>query len=202
MTTLPQDLPENYKEILSGKKSIKEKPTFIDMFCGCGGLTQGFVDAGYEVLFGVDHDEPSLSSYSKNFGEGKGVKVDLFNPDYLDRLESLVSQSSKKKIDVVVAGPPCQGFSLTGSRNFEDPRNQLYLSVFKVVEKFQPKAFLIENVKGMKFVHKPGERGIEQIIVNPDVVKTEKDIKKALTKRRKFLCYNPTLVTILLALEV
>lgn len=154
MTTLFEDLPENYKEIIEGKTSLKEKPTFIDMFCGCGGLSQGFVDAGYEALFGVDYDEPSLKSYSENFGEAKGVKIDLFDNHFLDKFESLVAKSDKGKIDVVVAGPPCQGFSLTGSRNFEDPRNQLYLSVFKVVEKFKPEAFLIENVKGMKTLYK------------------------------------------------
>lgn len=140
------------KNNINPKKMLKSKPTIIDMFCGCGGLSQGFKDAGFEVLFGIDHDSPSLATYENNFGEGKGVKIDLFSKDFLKNIAKEIDKY-KKDLDVVVAGPPCQGFSLTGPRNFDDPRNQLYLSVFGVVKKFQPKAFLIENVKGMKTLY-------------------------------------------------
>lgn len=122
------------------------------MFCGCGGLTSGFQDAGFELLFGIDNDLPSLNTYSHNFGQGRGVQIDLFDNNYLSQIENKVLEYSPT-LDMVVAGPPCQGFSLTGPRNFDDPRNQLYLSVFGVVEKFKPKAFLIENVKGMKTLY-------------------------------------------------
>lgn len=133
-------------------KNKVKKPTFIDMFCGCGGLSSGFQDAGFELLFGIDHDLPSLNTYSHNFGEGRGVAIDLFDKKYLNQIEKKVAENSST-LDMVVAGPPCQGFSLTGPRNFDDPRNQLYLSVFGVVKKFKPKAFLIENVKGMKTLY-------------------------------------------------
>ena len=148
-----KNIPPEYKAILNQRDVVGHRPTMIDMFCGCGGLSQGFYDAGYEVLFGIDHDKPSLATYDANFGPGKGLSIDLFSKDYLGEIERKVNESGGG-LDVVVAGPPCQGFSLTGSRNFDDPRNQLYLSVFEVVKKFRPKAFLIENVKGMKTLYK------------------------------------------------
>lgn len=122
------------------------------MFCGCGGLTAGFIDAGYELLFGIDHDLPSLKTYAHNFGSGRGAQIDLFDKNYLNHIDKKIKEYSDE-LDMVIAGPPCQGFSLTGPRNFDDPRNQLYLSVFGVVKKFKPKAFLIENVKGMKTLY-------------------------------------------------
>jgi DNA (cytosine-5)-methyltransferase 1 len=133
-------------------KNNNKKITFIDMFCGCGGMSVGFQDAGFELLFGVDHDKPSLDTYNHNFGKEKGVSLDLFSNNYLVQIERKIEKLDKT-IDVVVAGPPCQGFSLTGPRNFDDPRNQLYISVIGVVSKFKPKAFLIENVKGMKAMY-------------------------------------------------
>ena len=148
-----QKIPPEYSAIINQRERVASRPTMIDMFCGCGGLSQGFHDAGYEVLFGIDHDKPSLSTYDANFGHGKGASIDLFSKHFIDDIELKLKESANS-IDVVVAGPPCQGFSLTGSRNFDDPRNQLYLSVFEVVKKFKPKAFLIENVKGMKTLYK------------------------------------------------
>lgn len=132
------------------------------MFCGCGGISAGFQDAGYDLLFGIDHDLPSLNTYETNFGRGKAAFIDLFDAKYLELIEDRINQTGHK-LDVVVAGPPCQGFSLTGPRNFDDPRNQLYLSVFGVVEKFKPKAFLIENVKGMKAMY--GGSVVKEIIL-------------------------------------
>jgi len=132
--------------------SRNKKPTFIDMFCGCGGMSAGFKDAGFDLLFGIDHDKASLDTFNHNFGQGKGIAIDLFSRDHLKQIQKHLN-FNQTSIDVVVAGPPCQGFSLTGPRNFDDPRNQLYLSVIGVVKKFRPKAFLIENVKGMKTMY-------------------------------------------------
>jgi len=145
-------MPQSNNKSARQKKDLENMPTIVDMFCGCGGLSQGFQDAGFEVLFGIDHDAPSLSTYEHNFGEGKGVLIDLFSENFINQFSREINRYNKD-LDVVVAGPPCQGFSLTGPRNFDDPRNQLYLSVFSVVKKFKPKAFLIENVKGMKTMY-------------------------------------------------
>ena len=129
-----------------------DRPTVIDLFCGCGGLSKGFEDAGYRILLGIDHDEAALNTYNHNFRRSgaRGVSIDLFDREYIKQLRK---QLGGQAVDVIVGGPPCQGFSLTGPRNFDDERNRLYLAVFEAVEALKPKAFLIENVKGMKTLY-------------------------------------------------
>ena len=119
--------------------------TVLDLFSGCGGLSRGFMDAGYEVILGVDNDAASLSTFEKNHKSSKVLNLDLFNKNALKAIKKVVGD----KVDIIVGGPPCQGFSLTGTRNFDDKRNRLYLSFIDAVKEFKPKAFLIENVPGL-----------------------------------------------------
>jgi DNA (cytosine-5)-methyltransferase 1 len=128
----------------------RNKPTFIDLFSGCGGLSAGFVDAGYDLVAGVDNDQAALKTFGKNFGAKKALLADLSKEDYIEDVANLLGG---RALDVIVAGPPCQGFSLTGPRRFDDERNRLYLGVFAAVKRFKPRAFLIENVKGMKTLY-------------------------------------------------
>jgi DNA (cytosine-5)-methyltransferase 1 len=123
----------------------------IDLFSGCGGLSLGFQLAGFNVLLGVDNDAAALKTFEKNHINSIARNIDLSSPQAMDEIKSLVKD---KKIDVIVAGPPCQGFSLTGPRKFDDPRNKLFLSVIKAVKTFSPKAFVIENVPGMATLYK------------------------------------------------
>jgi len=132
----------------------------IDLFCGAGGLSLGFKDANYNLLCGVDFDKPSLETYSKNFKNSKAIEADLF--DEKSSLKKIEDEINNKTVDVIIAGPPCQGFSLTGSRNLEDSRNKLYLAVVHFVKYFKPKAFLIENVPGICNLYKGKVK--EQII--------------------------------------
>ncbi|MBS4196454.1 DNA cytosine methyltransferase [Lederbergia citri] len=120
--------------------------TVLDLFCGCGGLSQGFIDAGYNVLLGVDFDKAALTTYKKNHKNSDVLFADLSNAESMEEIEKKLNG---KNADVIIGGPPCQGFSLTGSRNINDTRNKLYLAVVKAVKKFEPKAFLIENVPGI-----------------------------------------------------
>lgn len=124
----------------------------IDLFCGAGGLSLGFKDAGFNVLAGIDVDDAALNTYQANLGGALGLNEDLFNPE--DALKDIDSKINGKKIDMVIAGPPCQGFSLTGSRDLKDTRNKLYLAVVKIVQHYNPSAFLIENVPGMATLYK------------------------------------------------
>ena len=121
-------------------------PTCIDLFSGCGGLSYGFLQAGYDVLLGIDHDIAALETFEKNHPNSKGLPLDISDDSFIDRVKKEVCG---KPINVIIGGPPCQGFSLTGPRDFDDPRNALYLSYLHAVEQFKPKAFLIENVPGM-----------------------------------------------------
>ena len=124
----------------------------IELFCGAGGLSLGFKQAGYNVLCGVDFDEPSLETYNHNMDGAIGLKEDLYNEEKsIHEIENVLDGN---EVDVIIAGPPCQGFSLTGSRNLEDNRNKLYLAVVHAVKHFKPKAFLIENVPGMATLYK------------------------------------------------
>jgi len=132
------------------KLKERNKPTVIDLFCGCGGLSKGFLDAGFEVLLGVDNDKPSLETYKKNIISATAEEIDLFNINFVSQIKNIIQN---KNVDVIVGGPPCQGFSLTGTRNFDDKRNRLYLAVFDAVKAMSPKAFVIENVKGMKTLY-------------------------------------------------
>lgn len=118
----------------------------IDLFAGCGGLSKGFMDAGYDIIVGVDNDAAALNTFLLNHHGAKALNADLSKQETFDEILRLAADRS---IDVVIAGPPCQGFSLTGPRNFDDPRNKLYLAVLEIVKQYQPKGFIIENVPGM-----------------------------------------------------
>lgn len=118
----------------------------IDLFAGCGGLSKGFMDAGFNILVGVDNDQDALNTFALNHNGAKPLNADLSKQETFDEIRKLAGDSS---IDVIIAGPPCQGFSLTGPRNFDDERNKLYLAVIEMVKQYQPKGFIIENVPGM-----------------------------------------------------
>ena len=118
----------------------------IDLFAGCGGLSKGFMDAGFDIIVGVDNDQAALNTFAKNHNGAVALNADLSNQETFDEIKRI---AGNREIDVVIAGPPCQGFSLTGPRNFDDERNKLYLAVIEIVKQYQPKAFIIENVPGM-----------------------------------------------------
>lgn len=118
----------------------------IDLFAGCGGLSKGFIDAGFKVIVGVDNDQAALDTFKLNHDGAVALNADLSKQETFNKIKKI---AGSKTIDVIIAGPPCQGFSLTGPRNFDDKRNRLYLAVFKMVQQYNPKAFIIENVPGM-----------------------------------------------------
>ncbi len=123
-----------------------KKLNVLDLFCGCGGLSKGFEQAGYNIVLGVDNNVSALKTYVYNHKGSKSLNADLSNPDTFDIIDDLTVDH---KIDIIIGGPPCQGFSLTGPRQFDDPRNKLYLAMIETVRRYRPKAFLIENVPGM-----------------------------------------------------
>ena len=127
------------------------KLNVIDLFSGCGGLSKGFIDAGYEILIGVDNDEAALETFKRNHAGAIALNADLSQHETFDMIDRI---ANGRIIDVIIAGPPCQGFSLTGPRNFDDKRNTLYLSVIEAVRRYIPKAFIIENVPGMATLYR------------------------------------------------
>ncbi len=118
----------------------------IDLFCGCGGLSYGFEKAGFDILLGIDNDSKALETFKLNHKNSKSICGDITNITYEKDIKPLIGN---KTIDVIIGGPPCQGMSLSGPRQFEDPRNKLYLSYIRLVDEIRPKAFVIENVPGL-----------------------------------------------------
>lgn len=122
----------------------------IDLFSGCGGLSYGFELAGYKTLLGLDFDAAAVESFKLNHKDAVGVCDDITKISTAD----LMSKVNDTSVDVVVGGPPCQGMSLSGPRQFHDPRNKLYLSYIRVVADLMPKVFVVENVPGLVGLYK------------------------------------------------
>lgn len=125
-----------------------KKLTCMDLFSGAGGLSRGFMDAGYNVVLGVDFDDAALRTFKANHGDAEAMKLDLFNLDNVNVLVKFL-QERNIKLDVLVGGPPCQGFSLAGKREENDKRNTLYTAMVKTAEALRPRAIVLENVPGM-----------------------------------------------------
>lgn len=142
----------------------------LDLFCGCGGLSKGFEQAGCNILLGVDFDAAPLKTFEHNHHGAKGLQLNLSDTSSFN---AIADELNGRKVDIVIGGPPCQGFSLTGPRNFDDPRNKLYLAMIEAVRRFNPMAFMIENVPGMGNLYKGA-------------------IKKEIIKRLSDLGYNVT----------
>ncbi len=123
----------------------------IDLFSGCGGLSKGFIDAGCSVLLGVDNDQAALNTFEKNHADAVGLNASLAEAATFPRMDAIIGDRS---VDIIVGGPPCQGFSLTGPRNFDDARNKLYLAFITAVKRYRPRGFVIENVPGMATLYK------------------------------------------------
>lgn len=128
------------------KEKEKSKLKVLDMFCGCGGLSKGFMDSGYEIVLGIDKEEIALETFELNHGGAKGLNIDLFKEDAIDMIIKAIGD---KTIDVLVGGPPCQGFSLAGNRRENDDRNKLYKSMVELASRIKPRAVIIENVPGL-----------------------------------------------------
>ena len=130
---------------------MRKKLTCVDLFSGAGGLSRGFLDAGYDVVFGVDYDDAALTTFQANHGTSEALKLDLFNHENIDIIVKKLEEKGikEKELDVLIGGPPCQGFSIAGPRDMNDKRNRLYLAMVKLAEKLKPKAVLLENVPGL-----------------------------------------------------
>ncbi len=120
--------------------------TFVDLFCGAGGLSEGFRQAGWTAVAGSDIDPDAAATHDLNFPEAPAVCGDLRDRNVKRRLLRRADG-----VDVVAGGPPCQGFSQVRnhSRLIDDPKNVLYREFVSIVRSVQPRAFVMENVPGM-----------------------------------------------------
>lgn len=132
-------------------KKMKRKKQYnvIDLFCGAGGLSKGFMDSGFNVLLGVDFDDAALKTFEENHGKAKALKLDLFDINNVNKIKQYLSKINVNKIDVLIGGPPCQGFSLAGNMKEDDNRNKLYKAMVRTAKILKPKIVLLENVPGI-----------------------------------------------------
>lgn len=132
------------------------KPRFIDLFAGCGGLSLGLCEAGWQGLFAIERSPLAFETLKHNLAAGARYQFDW--PEWLpmeamtceELLEGYLPQleSLQGKVELIVGGPPCQGFSTAGKRNPNDPRNRMAEQYLKVVEAIHPDFIVIENVAG------------------------------------------------------
>ncbi len=119
--------------------------TFVDLFCGAGGLSLGLQNAGWTPVLAVDQWSDAIQTYRNNFSGHPVAEEDICQMNE-KRLRELVHDSP----DWIVGGPPCQGFSTVGKRERDDPRNQLVQQFARVVSVLAPRGILVENVVGLR----------------------------------------------------
>jgi DNA (cytosine-5)-methyltransferase 1 len=124
------------------KKTVTMKT--IDLFCGAGGFSKGFEMAGFDTVFAIDKWPQAIKTFNYNRIEDVAISSDI-NEFTDSQIEDLRLQG----IDGIIGGPPCQGYSMVGTRKAGDERNNLYLQYVRFVKKIMPKFFILENVKGL-----------------------------------------------------
>lgn len=123
----------------------------LDVFCGCGGISAGLERSGFEIVAGVDVDPVYLKSFAVNFPDAKVLDRDLSSIDPSDIMQNIGIQ--RGELDLLVGGPPCQGFSKNvprKNRYQEDPKNRLVCAFLEISRHFMPRYILMENVAEMK----------------------------------------------------
>lgn len=178
---------ENYKEnsnvnIVKEQVTLNGKPfTFVDLFAGAGGFSEGFLQAEsnnkfFDFVVANDINEncelTHVVRYNHQLGlDAEFLKQDITEPDFLD---NLLEKINGLKIDVVCGGPPCQSFSLAGKRKKFDKKDDLFSHYLEVIKVLQPKYFVMENVKGI--LTKEGGKIKELIIKEINSIVDTKEI--------------------------
>lgn len=118
----------------------------IDLFAGCGGFSIGFMQSEYQITKAVEFDKSIATTYIENHSGTNVIVDDIMNID-------MMGEFTESEAEVIIGGPPCQGFSMAGARIrngfIDDPRNYLFKHYFNVVKTVRPKVFIMENVKGL-----------------------------------------------------
>jgi DNA (cytosine-5)-methyltransferase 1 len=141
------NLDPSKRKALQKKVENSNKPRTIDFFCGAGGLSLGFGLEGYQIDLANDYDEVCIETFKFNHPEVKEERIICADiREIINNIENYIQND----IDVVIGGPPCQGFSSANQqRIIDDPRNELYKYFIKAIEKIAPKFVVMENVRGM-----------------------------------------------------
>ena len=167
----------------------KKKYTFIDLFAGCGGLSEGFYRQGFKALAHVEIDHwacESLRARMRYYGyrdfEQEVIENDITADDVIEKIDKSVKG---RNVDIIIGGPPCQAYSTAGrvrdgKKMATDPRNYLFESYVRILEYYSPKFFVFENVTGLLSANVAGEPILPKVlkalgnkykvIGNPDIL--------------------------------
>lgn len=157
------------------KKIVEKKYNFIDLFAGCGGLSEGFYKQGFNALAHVEIDPTAcktLRTRMKHYGYDNAndavLEMDITREDVIERIEEAVKGQA---VDIIIGGPPCQAYSSLGRAKDDnamqdDPRNYLFESYVKVLNHYLPKFFVFENVTGMLTAKINGEHIVKRIVAS------------------------------------
>ena len=128
----------------------ESKMTFVDLFCGAGGLSKGLEMAGLQGICGLDWFNEACMTYNRNFTH-PFINGDIKDPNNKELFyETVKKELDGRKLSIVAGGFPCQGFSMAGNRIVDDPRNSLYKELIEIVVELQPDFVVCENVKGLR----------------------------------------------------
>lgn len=125
----------------------KKQMKAISIFAGAGGCSLGFMYAGVDIIKAYENCDTAIETYNENFGQNKCLNVDLSTCDFKSIKEGL--KLSRGELDLIIGGPPCQGFTTAGNRFWNDPRNKLVQNYANALECFSPRWFMMENVEGI-----------------------------------------------------
>lgn len=168
-----------------------QRPTFIDVFAGAGGLSLGLLQAGWQGLFAIEKSDMAFETLKHNLVDHQiGPRFDwpawlpvgpIDIEEFLKTYKSQI-QEHLQDVDLLAGGPPCQGFSAAGRRKRDDERNLLFESYLKLVELVKPKMILVENVRGFATSFTKVEKGGEQIEVEEDIFNADQELRARLTE--------------------
>ena len=164
--TLLDKLNNKKRAELQSREQKSDRPIVVDFFAGAGGLSLGFIDAGYRICFANDFEDVCIRTYKYNHPEIPSSRI--LQAD-IRKIVDNIPEYIKEDVDVVIGGPPCQGFSSANQqRIIDDPRNELYKYFIKAVTSLLPKIVVMENVRGMLKV-------AEQVVEDYRRISVEKD---------------------------
>ena len=118
----------------------------FELFAGCGGLGYGFHKEGFHIVAANELEESIAQTYKHNFPTTNVIVGDITQKNIKN---SIYTSFEEKKCDIIIGGPPCVAYSMAGKRHSRDPRGQLFNDYTQIVQKLKPKAFIMENVKGI-----------------------------------------------------
>lgn len=154
----------------------------LDLFAGCGGISQGFEKAGFNIIAANEINKTACETYSFNHKKTKLIKGDVTDNEIKNEI---ISFSKKNKCDIIVGGPPCQAYSVAGLRKPNDPRGKLFEDYLEIVNKVKPKLFIIENVKGLLSIETEKDNLDEDQLKKIKKLEDLEDLKIKLLKLRK-----------------